>query len=339
MIDNNVIVLNENKQNDVEKEPNRLSQIKEGSDSLNKVKKAGSKSQIFEKIDKFNDPNCEKIESQIKKRSSINKLKKAGTKSQIYDKIDNFNDPNCEKIEIEPEIYDIFNDPQIIVKDNHSDFAGINGFYQSTLRTDEKIESRRTYHSNDNLESSTDNRAISKKNKEKTIKPNIINVLNEDVIEIINQNNIFEPEKIFELRKIKSVDEMTIFTHFLKEDLYRELYILLINPISGIHIGKSLIEMDIKEIKFDELGMMAFIVNLTDSVKVDEVLSKLQEYQQYSLNKTRIIIGGGDGSAMPMIDKFLKSKIDLTRCAFGILPIGNSNDFSETLNFKGKFNQ
>ena len=204
------------------------------------------------------------------------------------------------------------------------------------MHSDEKIESKPTYHSNENL--SFDNGAIFNKIKRITLctkNSKEKKYLKQESIEIKNQGNIFEPKKMKSI-KIETSNNKTFMKHFLREDLYRELFILFINPISGVHAGKSLLEMDIKEIKFDELGMMVFVVNLRDNVKVDEVLTKLEEFHLNSLNKTRIIIGGGDGSAMSILDKFLKRKIDFTRCAFGILPLGNSNNFSQTLGFKGK---
>ena len=50
----------------------------------------------------------------------------------------------------------------------------------------------------------------------------------------------------------------------------------------------------------------------------------------------RVIIAGGDGSVMWVVDELIKNDIDLKRCACGIIPFGTGNDFSITLGWGDK---
>lgn len=50
----------------------------------------------------------------------------------------------------------------------------------------------------------------------------------------------------------------------------------------------------------------------------------------------KIIIGGGDGSILSVIEYLELNGINVHNCLFGILPIGTRNDLSSTLGWGGK---
>ena len=49
----------------------------------------------------------------------------------------------------------------------------------------------------------------------------------------------------------------------------------------------------------------------------------------------KVVIGGGDGSIMSLIDELYLYQVDISRCIFGILPIGRNNDLSRALGWGG----
>jgi len=45
----------------------------------------------------------------------------------------------------------------------------------------------------------------------------------------------------------------------------------------------------------------------------------------------KVIIGGGDGTVMWVIENLRNADIDIQKCIFGVLPLGNTNDLSCSL--------
>jgi hypothetical protein len=118
---------------------------------------------------------------------------------------------------------------------------------------------------------------------------------------------------------------------FLPDDFFKDVYFLFIDPKS--EIGASLLLMDINGIKFDDFSSLAFIVNFKDTCKFKLGIDMLKEYQGSSAKKTRILIGGGDEMIINCIEDLRNNAIDLTRCLFGVIPIGFTNNLSKTLQF------
>lgn len=49
----------------------------------------------------------------------------------------------------------------------------------------------------------------------------------------------------------------------------------------------------------------------------------------------RVIVGGGDGTVMWVIEEMIKYSIDVSKCPIGIVPFGTGNDFSRVLGWGG----
>jgi|LauGreDrversion4_2_1035121.scaffolds.fasta_scaffold534433_1 hypothetical protein len=118
---------------------------------------------------------------------------------------------------------------------------------------------------------------------------------------------------------------------FLPDDFFKDVYFLFIDPKSDI--GDKLLKMDINALKFDDFSSLAFIVNFKDTCKFKLAVDMLKEYQGASAKKTRILIGGGDEIVINCIEDLRIYAIDLTRCLFGVIPIGFINNLSKTLQF------
>lgn len=64
-------------------------------------------------------------------------------------------------------------------------------------------------------------------------------------------------------------------------------------------------------------------------------LNKVLISYQLSVQCVKVIIGGGDGTVAQMLEKLQKDHVDLSRCFFGVLPLGTGNDLSRTLGWGG----
>ena len=73
------------------------------------------------------------------------------------------------------------------------------------------------------------------------------------------------------------------------------------------------------------------IINKKDFKKGQNFINEYLSY--YKDNKIKIIIGGGDGTTLRLIDDLYKSNIDLNRCIFGLIPLGTGNDLSNATGF------
>ena len=87
--------------------------------------------------------------------------------------------------------------------------------------------------------------------------------------------------------------------------------------------------------KFDpSIPFSVIIFNLID--KIDYINGKyfIKKYiSDFPDNKIKIIIGGGDGSVLSIIENLFKEKINLEKCIFGAMPLGTGNDLSNAMGF------
>lgn len=53
--------------------------------------------------------------------------------------------------------------------------------------------------------------------------------------------------------------------------------------------------------------------------------------EHYRTSDVRIIVCGGDGSVLWVVQEVVDAGVDISRVTFGIVPIGTGNDFSRSL--------
>ena len=91
-----------------------------------------------------------------------------------------------------------------------------------------------------------------------------------------------------------------------------------------------------------------FDPSITFSLVVFNILEKeefkkgkmfIKEYlNRYGKNKIRILIGGGDGTVLSVVEDLNEEKINLERCVFGAVPLGTGNDLSNAMGFGNRVN-
>ena len=77
--------------------------------------------------------------------------------------------------------------------------------------------------------------------------------------------------------------------------------------------------------------------NILNKEDVQRGVKFIKKYiSSFPNNKIKILIGGGDGSTVRFIEELINEEINLSKCIFGIIPIGTGNDLSNTLGFGGE---
>ena len=177
-----------------------------------------------------------------------------------------------------------------------------------------------------------------------TIPMNVINDFGEDsnfLIIFVNPKSGSQEGKII-LDYIDKYREISIrdynVIHFpIDED--EEWFPIPFSSRSRSNSVQSFEEIKIKGVehptKFDpSIPFSIIIFNIID----EKDYQKGKNFIKYFLNdfpeeELRILIGGGDGSVLSVIEDLYKDKIDLKRCIFGAMPLGTGNDLSNAMGF------
>ena len=102
---------------------------------------------------------------------------------------------------------------------------------------------------------------------------------------------------------------------------------------------QSLEEIKIKGVdhptKFDpSIPFSVIIFNIIDENEYKNGKNFLKNYlNDFPEKEIKILIGGGDGSVLSIIEDLYKEKIDLKKCIFGAMPLGTGNDLSNAMGF------
>jgi hypothetical protein len=144
---------------------------------------------------------------------------------------------------------------------------------------------------------------------------------------------------------------------------YQYLY-LFVNPISGSQEGRFIFDifkekgevfskygytMDIPPLnpKNKEIKIHLFNITLLSSYELGintlkehlEFYIKLEIYthgRDISITNPMVLIGGGDGTVLSIIENLAKNGIDEKKCTFGHMPLGTGNDLANSLGFGSK---
>ena len=89
------------------------------------------------------------------------------------------------------------------------------------------------------------------------------------------------------------------------------------------------------EAKFDpmiEFSIIVFNIINKDEMTLGKMFIKkyLSDFPEF---KIKILIAGGDGTVLGIVEELNREKIDLNRCIFGAMPFGTGNDLSNALGF------
>ena len=87
--------------------------------------------------------------------------------------------------------------------------------------------------------------------------------------------------------------------------------------------------------KFDPLVSFSIIVfNIIDKEEMTKGKKFIKKYlSDFPDFKIKILIAGGDGTVLGIVEELNREKVDLNRCIFGAMPFGTGNDLSNALGF------
>ena len=110
----------------------------------------------------------------------------------------------------------------------------------------------------------------------------------------------------------------------LKEDLEKSNFLVIfVNQRSGSQEGTIIMEL---AKKYHHSSIKDFNIFVKDYLNI------------YKSNNIKIIIGGGDGTILRLIEELKKNDIIMERCIFGSMPLGTGNDLSNSLGFGAEVN-
>ena len=156
----------------------------------------------------------------------------------------------------------------------------------------------------------------------------------------------------------KPLEFVNLTTKYICENIDKSL-IIFCNPISGNKDGRIILNMMnhyiskekyrlidyqylVTMTKYEPIkGIFFELIDKEDNNKGQKLLKSVTEKCKINkekgleekLWKIKVLIAGGDGSILSMIDSFVKNNIDLNYCAFGHIPLGTANDLSNSLGF------
>jgi diacylglycerol kinase (ATP) len=138
----------------------------------------------------------------------------------------------------------------------------------------------------------------------------------------------------------------------IKDDmLNKNVLFLFVNPRSGSQEGKCIFDISQKYGKSflknsniielrDNIVVYLFNICVIDSINIgiDMIKTNLTYFKKNSIDfkSIKVLIGGGDGTVISIIECFHKHEIDIKKCIFGHIPFGTGNDLSNALGFGSK---
>ena len=103
---------------------------------------------------------------------------------------------------------------------------------------------------------------------------------------------------------------------------------LFVNPLSGLQTGKVLLEGGVTSIAFEELGRL-YLVDLKSQKAKDSAYAQIKDFQSHSTLFPYIVVAGGDGTFVSVLDELIDKKVDPLKANFCTVPFGTGNDLAQ----------
>ena len=107
-----------------------------------------------------------------------------------------------------------------------------------------------------------------------------------------------------------------------------------------VSTSSNLREKSYRPAVFDPSITFSIVVfNILDKADFTKGKKFIKEYlNRYENNKIKILIGGGDGTVLSIVEDLNEDKVNLERCIFGAVPLGTGNDLSNAMGFGNRVN-
>ena len=185
----------------------------------------------------------------------------------------------------------------------------------------------------------------------------------------VNENN-YDTESSSQSETNKNFFDIPFsdLPHNIQEDLKLngKFYLIFVNPKSGSQEGKNILYLS-SRYKYDYISnynLLTFPISITKNSQnklnnnintnisllktrftilvFDILISKeyekgknfIKSYLNFFINnQLKILIAGGDGSVLSIIEDLYKDNIDINRLVFGVFPVGTGNDLCHSLGY------
>jgi hypothetical protein len=160
----------------------------------------------------------------------------------------------------------------------------------------------------------------------------------------MNQNMLNAPNMINTPIDMKS--DISKKIHLEKLDMADGLAFVFVNPRSGSEEGKFIFNIVEKqnistrgyrllEFNINETNLAAYYFNIIDKPDYETGCNLLDDYLVHSEENTKfkVLVAGGDGTVLSVIEDLNSKGIDINRCVFGHIPLGTGNDLANALGF------
>jgi diacylglycerol kinase (ATP) len=121
----------------------------------------------------------------------------------------------------------------------------------------------------------------------------------------------------------------------------RTAFFVFVNPTSGGNKAAAFTKLSAEKMIFPELGpkhvhVELSIYSLKDPKSKNRGLDILKTFQHDKKYEIRIIVGGGDGTIMWVIEEMIKAGISFSKTSIGCVPFGTGNDFARVMGWGGQ---
>ena len=83
------------------------------------------------------------------------------------------------------------------------------------------------------------------------------------------------------------------------------------------------------------MSISAYLINILDKDEMEDGIQLLKTMTETHKEKLKVLIGGGDGTVLSLIDVLNEKGINIAQLIFGPVPLGTGNDLSNALGFGG----
>jgi hypothetical protein len=180
------------------------------------------------------------------------------------------------------------------------------------------------------------------------VNPEINNEKDKELQEIDNLSKIKSENEIEEIKiNILNLESHSEYLEYINE--IDKLIFAFINPRSGSEEGKYFFNLADKYncskfkdkgyriVKIEEKDEVCYLYmfNIISSEDYERGCGLLNDYVNFKKvdNKIRVVVAGGDGTVLSVIENLNHKQINIDHCIFGHIPLGTGNDLSNALGF------
>ena len=135
--------------------------------------------------------------------------------------------------------------------------------------------------------------------------------------------------------KIENIPEYKIISFPIKDDKLRKRKSNEGESNNSLEENQENQPYNISLAKFDPLIEFSTIIfNIIDKNEMQKGKKFITKYlTDFPANKIKILIAGGDGTVLGIVEELNREGVPLDRCTFGAMPFGTGNDLSHSLGF------